>query len=185
MRDLPNSSAFRRSSGRETATWYGLRPAPAAVIDDVPIGRLYRDGAIITRSEDGQVRERRKLSFAGTVSVSLVLSDKGALLADPEVALSDRPRTRMAPPSRPSSAKPPSAPSSRSRARAGRTRLVSEAVRRGVRAAVNQAWGKKPGLLPAADGDLAPKRRLDRAITSRSTRDPAYKPRTYSHRSAR
>ena len=42
-----------------------LAPAPAAIIDDVPVGRLYRDGAIITRAEDGQVRERRKLSFAG------------------------------------------------------------------------------------------------------------------------
>ena len=70
-----------------------LAPPPAAIIDDVPVGRLYRDGAIITRADDGQVRERRKLSFAGSVSVSLVLSDKGMLLADPEVALSGIPGT--------------------------------------------------------------------------------------------
>ena len=70
-----------------------LAPPPAAVIDDVPVGRLYRDGAIIARADAGEVRERRKLSFAGLVSVSLVLSDKGALLADPEIALSGVPAT--------------------------------------------------------------------------------------------
>ena len=68
-----------------------LAPGPAAIIDDVPVGRLYRDGMILTRADDGQVRERRKLSFAGTVSVSLVLSEKGVLLADPEVALTGLP----------------------------------------------------------------------------------------------
>ena len=36
-----------------------LAPPPVAIIDDVPVGRLYRDGAIITRADDGQVRERR------------------------------------------------------------------------------------------------------------------------------
>ena len=32
---------------------------------------------VITRADDGQVRERRKLSFAGVISVSLVLSEQG------------------------------------------------------------------------------------------------------------
>ncbi len=56
-----------------------LLPGPAQIIDDVPVGRLYRDGMILTRADDGQVRERRKLSFAGSVAVSLVLSAKGVL----------------------------------------------------------------------------------------------------------
>ena len=43
-----------------------LMPGPAKIIDEVPVGRLYRDGAILTRADDGQVRERRKLSFAGS-----------------------------------------------------------------------------------------------------------------------
>src|SRR5512146_886572 len=38
-----------------------LLPGPAKIIDDVPVGRLYRDGMILTREGDGQVRERRKL----------------------------------------------------------------------------------------------------------------------------
>ena len=128
-------------------TMVRLLPGPAEIIDEVPVGRLYRDGAIITRADDGQVRERRKLSFAGAVAVSLVMSDKGVLLAEPEVA-----RDRDCPP-----------PTSRARrstddrarrrdrhhrepaqAEAQGSGLVSEAVRRAVRAAVNQAWGKKP-----------------------------------------
>ena len=78
--------------------------------------------------------------------VSLVLSDKGALLADPEVALSGIPATRQRterlrdhrPRSRHRHHREIPRPRRKDQA------LVSEAVRRGVRAAVNQAWGKKP-----------------------------------------
>jgi len=123
-----------------------LAPPPAAIIDDVPVGRLYRDGAIITRADDGQVRERRKLSFAGSVSVSLVLSEKGMLLADPEVALSGIPATDMQGTSFETIAREAAIGTIESipRPRRKDQALVSEAVRRGVRAAVNQAWGKKP-----------------------------------------
>jgi ribonuclease J len=123
-----------------------LLPGPAAIIDDVPTGRLYRDGLILTRADDGQVRERRKLSFAGTVSVSLVLSEKGVLLADPEVALTGLPSvdaegTPFATIARDAAIGTiESIPRPRRKDQA----LVSEAVRRGVRAAVNHSWGKKP-----------------------------------------
>jgi ribonuclease J len=126
-----------------------LAPAPAAVIDDVPTGRLYRDGAIITRADAGEVRERRKLSFAGSVSVSLVLSDKGALLADPEIALSGIPATDRHGTSIETIAREAAIGTIESipRPRRKDQALVSEAGRRGVRAAVNQAWGKKPVCL--------------------------------------
>jgi len=123
-----------------------LLPGPAAIIDDVPVGRLYRDGAIITRADDGQVRERRKLSFAGNVAVSLVLSEKGYLLADPQVALTGLPATDAQGIPFATIARDAaigtieSIPKPRRKDQA----LVSEAVRRSVRAAVNQAWGKKP-----------------------------------------
>jgi ribonuclease J len=127
-------------------TMVRLAPGPAKIIDDVPVGRLYRDGAIITRADDGQVRERRKLSFVGSVAVSLVLSEKGVLLADPEVALTGLPATDTQGTSFETIARDAaigtieSIPKPRRKDQA----LVSEAVRRGVRAAVNQAWGKKP-----------------------------------------
>jgi ribonuclease J len=123
-----------------------IAPGPAKIIDEVPTGRLYRDGALITRADAGQVRERRKLSFAGSVSVSLVLSEKGALLADPEVALSGVPPFNLQDVAFENIARDAaigaieSIPKPRRKDQA----MVSEAVRRSVRAAINQAWGKKP-----------------------------------------
>jgi ribonuclease J len=123
-----------------------LLPAPAEIIDDVPVGRLYRDGAVLTRADDGQVRERRKLSFAGSVSVSVVLSGKGVLLAEPEVALSGLPAADMQGVPFATIARDAAVGTIESipRPRRKDAAMVSEAVRRGVRAAVNQAWGKKP-----------------------------------------
>ena len=122
-----------------------LLPGPAEIIDDVPVGRLYRDGTILTRADDGQVRERRKLSFAGSVAVSLVLSDKGVLLAEPEIALTGLPADAQGTPFAEIvrgavSGTIESIPRPKRKDQA----LVSDAVRRSVRAAVNQAWGKQP-----------------------------------------
>jgi ribonuclease J len=127
-------------------TMVRLMPGPAKIIDEVPVGRLYRDGAIITRADAGQVRDRRKLSFAGSVAVSLVLSDKGVLLAEPEVALTGLPAADNQGTPFEEIARDAaigtidSLPKPKRKDQA----LVSEAVRRSVRAAVNQAWGKKP-----------------------------------------
>ncbi len=123
-----------------------IAPGPAKIIDEVPTGRLYRDGALITRADAGQVRERRKLSFAGSVSVSLVLSEKGALLADPEVALSGVPAFNLQGIAFETIARDAAigAIESIPKPRRKDEAMVSEAVRRSVRAAVNQAWGKKP-----------------------------------------
>ena len=123
-----------------------LLPGPAAIIDEVPVGRLYRDGLILTRADDGQVRERRKLSFAGSVAVSLVLSENGALLAQPKVALTGLPKadTQGVPFATIARNAVIGTIESIPKPRRKDQALVSEAVRHSVRAAVNQAWGKKP-----------------------------------------
>ena len=92
---LAEKLGVRQVVRARNGTMVRLLPGPAEIIDEVPVGRLYRDGAIVTRADDGQVRERRKLSFAGSVAVSLVLSDKGVLLADPEVAVTGLPAHRQ------------------------------------------------------------------------------------------
>ena len=93
------------------------------------------------------MRERRKLSIVGVVVVSLVLSRKGAVLAEPQAIIDGVPAAnadgddmldivldavdgtlRSIP-----AAEPQESP-----------KCVAEAVRRAVRAAVNEAWGKKP-----------------------------------------
>jgi ribonuclease J len=127
-------------------TMVRLLPGPAEIIHNVPVGRLYRDGTILTRADDGQVRERRKLSFAGSVAVSLVLSEKGVLLAEPEIALTGLPAADAQGTPFAEIVRDAVTGTIESIPRPKRKdqTVVSDAVRRSVRAAVNQAWGKKP-----------------------------------------
>lgn len=124
-----------------------VRLAPACgVIDDAPVGRLYRDGKLIVPSDDGPVRERRKLSFVGIVAVSVTLSRKGEVLGEPQVAIDGVPHEAA-------DGEPMdevildaidgtlrSIPAPRRK----ESEMVREAVRRAVRSAVNEEWGKKP-----------------------------------------
>lgn len=64
-----------------------LAPGRAEVLDGVRHGRLYRDGRLLVLPEESGVIDRRRLSFAGVVSVAVVLSDAGDVLEDPAVAL--------------------------------------------------------------------------------------------------
>jgi len=123
-----------------------LLPQPAEIVDEVPAGRVYRDGTILAPADDGQVRDRRKLSFAGIVSVSLVLTTKGELVANPEVVLTGLPAADAHGISLAKIAQVAAIGTVESIPRPRRKDpvVVSEAVRRGVRAAINQAWGKKP-----------------------------------------
>jgi ribonuclease J len=116
------------------------------IIDEVPSGRLYKDGQILVEADQRTVADRRRLSFAGSVSVAIAITDKGQLAADPEIDLigipeRDRdgglieeavyeaveetmeslPRKRRSDPD-----------------------AVAESVKRAVRAAIVQRWGKKP-----------------------------------------
>ena len=54
-----------------------LAPGEPAIIDQVPVGRLYKDGGLLGRRRRRAVRERRRLAFAGIVIVALVLSARG------------------------------------------------------------------------------------------------------------
>ncbi len=64
-----------------------LAPGAAEIIDEAPVGRLFRDGDLLVPSDDGPVRERRSLAFAGIVIVALGRSGKGEVVGDAEIAL--------------------------------------------------------------------------------------------------
>jgi len=64
-----------------------LAPGPASVIDEVPHGRLYRDGLNLFPDGYAALRERRRLATAGLVTAVLVLNKKGRLAADPAISL--------------------------------------------------------------------------------------------------
>src|SRR5581483_5015884 len=59
----------------------------AEIIDEVPSVRLYRGGSLLVNAQALSVAARRRLSFAGVVSVALALTEQGAQAADPEVEL--------------------------------------------------------------------------------------------------
>ncbi|MEP5262206.1 MAG: ribonuclease J [Nitratireductor sp.] len=64
-----------------------IAPGIAEVVDEAPSGRIYLDGEVLTDSDEGAVAERRRLSFAGSVFVSVVLDGKGEVRGDPQVRL--------------------------------------------------------------------------------------------------
>ena len=65
-----------------------VRLAPnAGIIDEVPCGRLYKDGSLLVEADARTVADRKRLSFAGAVSVALALTDKGELIDDPSLDL--------------------------------------------------------------------------------------------------
>jgi ribonuclease J len=123
-----------------------LAPGAAEIVDELPQGRLYRDGRLIIDAEQRTVADRRRLGFVGVVSVAFTIDAKGALVGAPVVesigipeltadgrrldevtleaaaqAIEDLPRPRRRDPD-----------------------SVADAVKRAVRGAVAVQWGKKP-----------------------------------------
>lgn len=123
-----------------------LWPGAAEIIDQVPFGRVYKDGKLIGSDEAMGIRHRRKLSFAGHVAVNVVLDDKYELSGDPDlvaigVAEADAGGEALEELMLDAAI---GAVDSIPRARRKDLDLVQEAVRRAVRGAANEAWGKKP-----------------------------------------
>jgi ribonuclease J len=124
-----------------------VRLAPdAGVIDEIPAARLYKDGSLLIEAQARTVGERRKLSFAGIVVVSMAISDKGALLANPEVELIGIPEVNAGKQSMTEIAYDAAVETFEHLPKPRRRDpdAVEESVKRAVRAAVAGNWGKKP-----------------------------------------
>ena len=123
-----------------------LLPRPAEVVEQVPVGRFYRDGRLIVPAIEGPVRERRRLGFAGIAVVAIALDKRGEVAADPEVALDGIPALTQDGRSMEEmvfdtvDGTLESIPLKRRKD----DKMVADAVRRAVRAAIDQQWGKKP-----------------------------------------
>ncbi len=123
-----------------------LLPGRPAIIDQVPHGRLLKDGDVVVSEDDGAVRERNKLAFAGVVSIALAVDKKGEMVGDPDVVFAGVPKkgkfgedmgevideallaTFDGLP----------------RVRRRDADSVSTAIERSVRGAISSVWGKKP-----------------------------------------
>ena len=123
-----------------------LAPGPVAEVDEVFTGRLFRDGSILTTPDKSGASARRKASFAGVITVALVIDAKGTALADPAIVLIGIPEedargklfrdtVEVA-----ASATLDGLP----RPKRKDTAVVADAVKRAVRGAVNERWNKKP-----------------------------------------
>lgn len=123
-----------------------LAPGEAKVIDEAPIGRLFKDGKLIGDEDEVGITERRKLAYVGHVAVSVLLDSNLKIEGEPDVVAFGLPEEDgqgdliedilydavM------------SAIESIPRARRKDLSLVQESVRRAVRASANEVWGKKP-----------------------------------------
>ena len=62
-----------------------LAPGQAAIIDEVPAGRLFLDGNVLTPENSEPLRERRHAAANGMLVVAVTLDRKNKLAADAEV----------------------------------------------------------------------------------------------------
>lgn len=123
-----------------------LGPGAPGIIDELPSGRLYKDGRILEDAKSRAVIERRRMGFSGCVFVAIAMTEKGELADDPEVDLVGVPEKNTASEEfneivfevvvKTVEGLP--------RARRRDPDALAESVRRAVRATLNEQWGKKP-----------------------------------------
>jgi ribonuclease J len=123
-----------------------LAPGDVAALGKVASGRRLKDGIILLPPEQQCVGQRRRLSFAGVVSIAVALTPTGEMAGDPDVIIAGLPeRTREgvgfdeiidAAIFEAFGSLPP--------AKRRDPDVVSSAIERAVRNSVNAVWGKKP-----------------------------------------
>jgi ribonuclease J len=149
---LAEHETFARSLGVKHVLRAGngdvvaISPEGARKVDEVRHGRLYQDGSLLVNALEKTIQERRRLSFAGIVSIAVAIDDKGGIAGEPEIAvLGLPPRTLggidfdeyVADTVGDLIGNIP-------KARRRDPEALRNALERGVRSAVNDEWGKKP-----------------------------------------
>jgi ribonuclease J len=123
-----------------------LAPGDVSTSGSVASGRRLKDGAILLPADQESVGQRRRLAFAGVVSVALALTPKGEMAGDPDVMIAGLPeRTREG------AAIDALIDDAIFEAFEGLPQgkrrdpdVVSSAIERAVRNSVNAVWSKKP-----------------------------------------
>jgi ribonuclease J len=149
---LSEHATFAKAQGvpevvrARNGTLVRLAPGPAEIIDDVPAGRLYKDGDILIGPADRAIPERRKLAFAGIVSVAIAIDDRGDVAGDPVIDVMGLPGLTRRGESIPDLVADTvgnvldSLPKPKRRD----PEAVEQAIERAIRSAVQNVWGKKP-----------------------------------------
>ena len=117
------------------------------VVDQVPHGKIVKDGNQMVSINDDAISQRKRLSFAGVVTVAMAITSKGELAGDPDVMYSGLP-TRVAAGEMGAIideavfATFDHMPKPKRRD----ADVVVNAIEKAVRSAVGHAWGKKPNV---------------------------------------
>lgn len=122
-----------------------LFPGAPEVVGKAPSGRTFKDGNLLLANEE-PVRERRRLAFAGIVSVAIALDARGEIVGDPEIDLAGLPGVDIEGEKMEDIVHDAvldvveTLPKARRRDRD----FVADVIKRAIRAEINAAWGKKP-----------------------------------------
>lgn len=119
---------------------------PPEIVDEVATGRMYKDGKVLIQSTEQAVGERRKLAFAGVVSIAIAIDETGDVATDPEIRFTGLPARddegeQMTVVLRDTVLDCLDGLPRPKRRDAG---AVATAVERAVRGELNLVWGKKP-----------------------------------------
>ncbi len=123
-----------------------IAPGPVEVIDQVAHGRIFKDGKLIGDLDEMGIGDRRKLSYVGHVSVNVLLDSRFDFIGDPDLVAFGLPEFDEEGEDMEDTLYDAvlGAVESIPRARRKDLEMVREAIRRAVRSAANEAWGKKP-----------------------------------------
>ncbi len=116
-----------------------LAPGRAALVDEVPSGRIHMDGRVMVEEGLGLARARRAMGFAGLIAVMIPIDGKGRVTAEPALLLEGIPQVVEAP-----VREALDGALRRYNPKHDDEETLRESVRRAVRRAAADAWGKKP-----------------------------------------
>ncbi len=117
------------------------------VVDQVPHGKIVKDGNQMVSINDDAISQRKRLSFAGVVTVAMAITSKGELAGDPDVMYSGLP-TRVAAGEMGAIIDEAvfSTFDNMPKPKRRDADVVVNAIEKAVRSAVGHAWGKKPNV---------------------------------------
>ncbi len=123
-----------------------LGPGDPGILDEIPAGRLYKDGKLLVDAQARTIADRKRLAAFGFISIALAMTEKGQIAADPEIEMIGVPETAADGEAMLEIALDAinETVESLPKARRRDPDSIAEAVRRSVRAAVAEQWGKKP-----------------------------------------
>lgn len=84
---LANDCGIKQTHVLNNGDLLSITKDGGAVIDEVYTAEMALDGEKITAIDSSAVRQRRKMSFAGLIVISITLDDMGTILAEPNVTL--------------------------------------------------------------------------------------------------